>query len=412
MDPMDVTEAHVKPSSMQSKEALSRHWRLDPDVRPLNHGSFGACPTEVLEHQRTLREELERDAIRFMDDELESRMDAARRVLSMFIGADPDDVVFVSNATHGVNAVLRSMQFASGDELLVTDHEYNACTNALRFVAERWGARIVVVDIATPLHSADEVVESVLDHVSGRTRLALLDHVTSQTGLVLPIARLVRELAAQGVETLVDGAHAPGMVPLDVSGINAAYYTGNCHKWMCGPKGTGFLHVRSDLQGLIHPTVISHGANSTRTDRSRFQLEFGWTGTLDPTPHLCVPKAIETIGAMVAGGWPEVMERNHSLCLQARELVHRRLGFEPIAPDDMIGSMASFRIPNGTGDAPVPGLTLDPLKKALYETHGIQVPVFPWPSFPERMLRISAQLYNSMSDYEALCDALEAELKA
>src|SRR5213083_2109022 len=288
---------------------LACFWTLDPAVAFLNHGSFGACPRPVLEAQQRLRERLERQPVRFFVRDLEPLLDDARSALAAFLGADPEGLVFVTNATTAVNAVLRSLALAPGDQLLVTDHAYNACRNALDFVAVAARAEVVVVPVPFPLASADAAVEAVLARATPRTRLALLDHVTSPTGLVLPIERLVRELTGRGVDTLVDGAHAPGMLPLDLGALGAAYYTGNCHKWLCAPKGAGFLHVRRDRQDGIVPTTISHGLTYPRTDRSRFQLLFGRTGTSDPTPALCVPTALRFLPSLVPGGWPEVISR-------------------------------------------------------------------------------------------------------
>ncbi len=386
-------------------------WPLDPRVTFLNHGSFGSCPREVLAFQRTIRDRLERQPIQFFVRDLEGLLDAARAALAGFVGAKPDDLAFVPNATSGVNTVLRSLRFKTGDELLVTNQEYNACRNALNFVAARNRARIVVAEVPFPLASADEVVESVLGRVTAKTRLALLDHVTSQTALVLPIQRLVHELAARGVETLVDGAHAPGMVPLNLDSLGAAYYTGNCHKWLCAPKGAAFLHVRRDLQAAIRPLTISHGANSPRTDRSRFQIEFGWTGTDDPSPFLAVPKAIEFMGGRLPGGWPAVMRHNRQLALKARQVLCRALDLPAPCPDEMIGALAAFPLPDSTNTTPPKSpLYLDPLQDQLLGRHGIEVPVIPWPAAPKRLLRISAQLYNHLPQYERLAAALKATL--
>ena len=386
-------------------------WPLDPKVVFLNHGSFGSCPRPVLAFQRALRQRMERQPITFFVRQLEALLDEARATLAGFVGADPEDLVFVTNATAGVNAVLRSLRFRAGDELLVTDHEYNACRNALDFVAQRSRARVVVARVPFPLRDPAQVVAAVLDRRTWRTRLALLDHVTSQTGLVLPIERLVRELAARGIETLVDGAHAPGMVPLDLAALGAGYYTGNCHKWVCAPKGAAFLHVRRDLQAAIRPLVISHGANSPRTDRSRFLIEFGWTGTDDPTPFLAVPKAIECLRGLLPGGWPGVLHRNRELALAARRVLCETLGIEPPSPDSMIGALAAVPIPEAReAAAPKSPLYQDPLQETLLARHGIEVPVIPWPAPPSRLLRVSAQLYNHLAQYERLAEALATEL--
>jgi isopenicillin-N epimerase len=381
-------------------------WPLDPGVAFLNHGSFGSCPRAVLEVQQRLRERLERQPVQFFMRDLEAMVDAARATLAQFVGANPEDLVFVPNATVGVNTVLHSLRFKAGDELLVTDHEYNACRNAFEHAAERSGARVVVVPLPFPLRGAEEIVAAILERVTRRTRLALIDHVTSQTGLVLPIETLVRELQVRGVDTVVDGAHAPGMVPLDLHRVGAAYYTGNCHKWLCAPKGAAFLCVRRDRQPLIRPLVISHGANSERTDRSRYLIEFGWTGTGDPTASLCVPEALRFMGSLLPGGWPEVMRRNRELALAARRILCTALGIEPPAPEELIGTLVSVPIADAKGARTPDALHLDPLQEKLLAEHAIEVPVITWPLWPHRLLRISAQLYNSVPQYEQLAAAL------
>jgi len=384
---------------------MKEHWLLDPAITFLNHGSFGAAPKAVLAKQNELREQLEREPVRFMVRELEPLLDDARATLAEFVGADPASIAFVPNATAGVNAVLRSLDLDKHDELLVTSHEYNASRNALDYVAGLAGAKVVPVDVPFPLRSSDEIVERVLAAVTDRTRLLLIDHVTSQTGLIFPIARLIDELNKRGIDTLVDGAHAPGMLPLHLESLGAAYYTGNLHKWVCAPKGAAFLYVRANRRLGIRPVVISHGANATRTDRSRFHLEFDWPGTFDPSACLSVPTALQFMASLVDGGWPEVMRRNHELALRARDLLCHRLGIEAPAPDEMLGSMAAVPLPDGKPY--VPTLYGDPLQDALFYEHNIEVPLHPWPHQPKRVLRVSAQLYNTIDDYEKLADALD-----
>ena len=397
----------TRPDELERPACDPRLWPLDPDVVFLNHGSFGSCPIPVLEFQREIQNRLERQPIQFFVRDLEGLLDQARGRLAEFLGADADDLVFVPNATAGVNAVLRSLRFETGDELLVANHEYNACRNALNYVADRCGARVIVANVPFPSRGAGEIVEAILACVTSRTRLALLDHVTSQTGMVFPLDQLVASLAGRGVDVLVDGAHAPGMIPLNLRLLGAAYYTGNCHKWICAPKGAGFLHVRRDRQQRVCPLAISHGANSSRTDRSRYLIEFGWTGTSDPSAILSVPEALRYVGSLLPGGWPQVMQRNRELVLAARTILCRVLEIKPPCPDDTIGSLASVLIPDATEIRPqVSPLYSDSDQDKLRVEHGIEVPVIPWPAPPNRLLRISAQLYNSLPQYQFLAEAL------
>jgi len=392
---------------------FSRHWLIDPEVVFLNHGSFGACPQPVLAYQQELQQRLEREPADFLARRLESLLDEARELLARFVGADSDDLAFVPNATAGVNTVLRSIQFEPGDEILTTDHEYNACQNVLHYVAERTGARVVVAPIPFPLGSADRVVDALLGRVTPRTRLVLVDHVTSPTGLVFPIERIVRELDRRGIDTLVDGAHAPGMIPLDLRALAPAYYTGNCHKWVCSPKGSALLFVRRDRQNRVRPLVISHGANSPRTDRSPYRLEFDWAGTVDPTAFLCVPEAIRFMGSLLPGGWDELRARNRALALRARKLLCETLGIAPPSPEEMIGSLAAVPLPERTPPEPeLPPMSLDPIHHALFEQYRIETLGSVWPKSPQRVLRLSAQIYNDLSQYQKLAQALTVLLAA
>jgi isopenicillin-N epimerase len=387
---------------------LRAHWALDPDVVFLNHGSFGACPRTVLDRQSALRAQLEREPVRFFMRELEPLLDSAREEVARFVGARTEDVVFVRNATSGVNAVLRSLDLSPDDELLTTDHVYGACLQAMRHVAERAGARVVLARVPFPLASADEVTQAVLGAVTPRTKLALIDHVTSPTGLVFPVADIVRALASRGVDTLVDGAHAPGMVTLDLEALGAAYYTANFHKWTCAPKGAAMLWARRDRQASLHPTVISHGYASPRP-RKRLLEEFDWTGTDDPTAWLCVPDALRFVGGLVEGGWPAVQAHNRALALRARALLCEALSVPPPAPESMIGSLAAVPLPPGPAVARTS--EVEPLQDALFARHRVEVPLPPWPAPPARLLRISAHLHNSLDEYQLLCEALGEELR-
>jgi isopenicillin-N epimerase len=312
----------------------------------------------------------------------------------------------VVNATTGVNTVLRSLHLERGDQLLVTDHEYNACRNAIDTVAEESGAEVVVASIPFPNAGEDEVVAAVLEMVLPRTRLLLIDHVTSQTGMVLPIERLISEVQTRGVDVLVDGAHAPGMLALDLDSLGAAYYTGNLHKWVCAPKGAAFLHVREDRREGVRPLVISHGANAKAVKRSRFHLEHDWTGTRDPSAWLSVPTALREIESMVEGGWDEVRRRNRALALEGRGILCAALGIDAPCPDTMIGSLASLRLPDGDSGSVNELFPFDRLQERLLKDYRIEVPVIAWPAVPRRLVRISAQLYNSRPQYVALAEAL------
>jgi len=408
-----------EPSADLAPERLARYWPLDEGITFLNHGSFGACPWPVLHAQSEWRARMEREPVIFLAMELEGHLDHARARLGEFLGADADDLAFVPNATTGVNTVLRSLNLQATDEILSTDHDYNACLNAIRMVTEQAGARAVVARIPFPVESDDAIVDAIVGAAGPRTRLAVISHVTSPTALILPIQRIVAELAARGIDTLVDGAHA-GMVHVELAKLGAAYYTGNAHKWMCAPKGAGFLHVRRDRQEGVNPLVVSHGANSPRTDRSRFRLEFDWTGTADPTPYLAIPAALDFFANLLPGGLAQAMDINRQKLLVGRRKLLTAFPQPEPAPEHMIGTMASIELPpnlpptvlDRPAGAPV-GSTwpLDPLHHHLLRVHAIEVPVYAWPhtaadSPRRRLLRISAHLYNHPAQYDRLVSVL------
>jgi isopenicillin-N epimerase len=404
---------------------LARHWVLDPAVTFLNHGSFGACPRDVLDAQQRWRDRMEAQPVQFLARDLPALLADARSTLGEFVGADPDDLAFVTNATGAVNAIVRSLHFEPGDELLTDDHEYNATINVMRHVAERDRARVVVARIPFPTASSETVADAILGAVTERTRFALVSHVTSPTALVFPVERIVGALVERGIETLVDGAHAPGMLPLELDRLGAAWYTGNLHKWICAPKGSAFLHARRNRQPGIRPNTISHGMNAVlggtggHAGTTRYRAEFDWQGTLDPTPWLAAGDALRFVGGLMDGGWPAVMARNHQLVLEARAALAPALGVDPntLPPPSMLGSMVAMPLPEagplamvGAGSSP---LDTDPLQQVLLDRFRIEVPIGPWPvpaaESPDpavRLIRVSSALHNGTDDAERLAEAL------
>jgi isopenicillin-N epimerase len=391
-------------------------WSLDPGVTFLNHGSFGACPRVVLEKQAEYRRELEREPVDYLVRRMNPLVDESRGALSELIGADPADVVFVQNATAGVNSVIRSLSFEPGDEILVTAHDYNACRNVIRYLGERSGVVAVEAAVPLPITSPQQVIDAVLEKVTKRTRLAMLDHITSPTALVFPVEELVRELDRRGVDTLVDGAHSPGMLPLDVTRIGAAYYTGNCHKWLCAPKAVGFLHVRRDRQQGIQPTIVSHGWNRPRPGYSAFQDAFDWPGTLDPSPWFCVGDSIRFLDGLMPGGIEALMRRNHELAVLAQRILCERLGVESVGVESMLGSMAAVHLPDNPAAFDAQGNIVPTeewrLNNELFANFQVEVPAYYWPAAPRMVLRVCAHAYNHPAQYERLAEALKQAVPA
>jgi len=385
----------------------SAGWGFRPGIVFLNHGSFGACPRPILELQTELRRQMEAEPVQFLWRRYEERLEPARAALAQFVGASSRDLAFLTNTTTGINAALRSLGLRPGDALLTTNLDYNACHNVLVEVARRARARLLVAHIPFPLRGPDDVVEAVLRAVTPRTRLAMLDHVTSDSALVLPIARLVRELEARGVPTLVDGAHAPGMVPLNLARLRPAYYAGNLHKWVCAPKGAAFLWVRPDLQAGLQPSVISHGNNRRRIGFTPFQDRFDWPGTFDPTAWMCVGEAIRWMGGLLPGGWAEVRAHNHNLAIRARTLLCEAWKVAVPCPASLLGAMATVPLPTRLQGRP-PNGKIDADQLRLYDEFGFEVPFNRIGQPPARYLRISAQVYNSLEQYRRLARAVEA----
>lgn len=371
---------------------------LDPDRITLNHGSFGACLRTTLARQDVLRAELEADPTGFFDERYPTLLEETRSKVAALVGADPEGLVFVANATTGVATVLSSLLAAGaigpGDEVCTTDHVYPACRNALAAMAERAGAELVIAPVPFPLADPMEVERAVLAAVGPRTRLVLLDHVTSPTGLVFPLATLVPALESRGIAVLVDGAHAPGMVDVDLRALGASYYTANLHKWVSAPKASALLWARADRRATLHPLVVSHGRG-----KGLF-AEFDWTGTFDPTALFSVPAAIDGLSALDARGLPGVMAQAHDKALRAQRVLCDALDIAVPAPASMIGSLVSVPLPpraEGVDGGPGAG-SRDPDRKALETELRTRVPFFPWPDGRSRLLRLSLAPYVSDDD--------------
>ena len=393
-----------------SRSTLATEWNLESGRVFLNHGSFGATPTSVRREQRRWQDIMEAEPVRFFEDMMPTVLQDVRQKLADFLQCDSNDLALVENATSGVNTVMRSLEFAEGDEILVPDHAYQACRNTIDFVAQRWGAKVVTVPLPFPIEGPHVVMDAMLGAVTDRTVLAMIDTVTSPTGLRMPFEELTAELEGRGVSVLLDAAHGIGMVPLNLDELGASYTTSNCHKWLCAPKGSAFLHVRKDKQADIHPLTISHGMTFPLGDTTRFRHEFDWTGTRDMSAHCALPTAIDHVGGLLEGGWPAIMQHNHDLAIRGRNILCQALGLTPPCPDEMVTCIATLILPEQSEGGGIPLHEPDPLHVVLSEKYGIQVPVWSWPSPRGRYFRISAQLYNSEEEYRYLAWALQQEL--
>lgn len=373
-------------------------WMLDPSLHHLNHGSFGAVPVAVLESQDGWRRRFERDPVGFVDGGLLPALDLVRGTWASLLGAEQAGVVMLRNTTTGISTVLRTVlpTLPPASEVVITDHAYNATRIAVEVEAARFGHRVVTALVPFPLQSPDEVVDAVLARVGPRTGLVVVDLVTSSTALRLPVEALVAALGPD-VPVLVDAAHGPGMVEVDVDRLGAAFVVANGHKWLCAPRGSAAMVVREDWRERTRPLVVSHGwEEGFAPERSRFHATFDWTGTDDPTPWLCVPDAVATLSRMSPDGLAGVREDNRALALHARDLLCDALAIDPPAPEQMLASMASVPIPGEQRGM------LDPLGATLRE-HGFVVAVF---GGSRRVLRVSAAPYNHADEYAELATLL------
>ncbi len=376
---------------------------LDPEVTFLNHGSYGACPRPVFARYQAWQMQLERQPVAFLDPArgLSGWMRDARVAMAGQLGVEADSIVGLTNATEGLNIVAQSLRLNPGDEILTTDHEYAAVDKTFAYVARRSGAVVVPVTIPLPMTDAGAFTDALLAGITARTRVIFLSHITSATALVFPIEAIIAEARMRGIITVIDGAHAPGHITLDLTALDADYYAGNCHKWLMAPKGSAFLYVRPELQAALNPLVISHGWTADAGQPGTKGV-FGNTpfidglemqGTRDPSAWLCVPDAI---AFRDQHGWDQVAARCRDLVQDTAARVAAITGLAPL-------SSPQFCAPQMVA-MPVPRCDPMVLKLALLNDHGIEIPCFDWKD--HTITRVSAQGYNTQSDMDKLVNAL------
>ncbi len=375
-------------------ENLKPLFLLDPEVVFLNHGSFGACPRPVFETYQRWQRELERQPVEFLGRRANDLLAEARTALGAYLGAPPEDLVYFSNPTTAVNMVARSLALGPGDEILTTDHEYGAMDRAWRFMCGKTGAQYVRRVMPLPLTTAEALVDAFWAGVTEHTRVIFISHLTSPTALIFPVAAICRRARAAGILTVVDGAHGPGHLPLDLAALGADLYAGACHKWLMAPKGAAFLYARPEAQARLEPLVVSWGWESETPGPSRFIDYHEWQGTRDLAAFLAVPAAIRF---QAERGWEQVRATCHALASEARARVNALTGLAPLSPDSpaWFGQMVAMRLPAVDGAA---------LKARLYAEYRLEVPLVAWQGAD--FLRVSFQGYNTRADLEALLAAL------
>jgi len=368
---------------------------LDPEVIFLNHGSFGACPKTVFEVYQNWQRELERQPVEFLSRRIADLLAEARTQLAAYLGVESDEVVYFSNPTMAINMVARSLDLHPGDEVLASDHEYGALDRTWRFICRQKGAKYIQRPIALPITSQADVVEAFWQGVSEHTRVIFISHITSPTALVFPVEEICQRARTAGILTIVDGAHAPGQIQLDLNVIGADLYAGACHKWLCAPKGAGFLFARRSIQSRLAPLVVSWGYESEKPGPSQFIDYHEWQGTRDLSAFLSVPAAIEF---QALHDWRAVRRRCHALASQTRARINTLTDLPAICPDspEWYGQMFVALLPAG--------VATEGLKARLYEEYHIEVPLHRWNNQP--LIRVSFQVYNDTADTDALLMAL------
>ncbi|UCF62259.1 MAG: aminotransferase class V-fold PLP-dependent enzyme [Anaerolineaceae bacterium] len=373
---------------------LKSEFMLDPEVTFLNHGSFGACPRPVFETYQEWQRELERQPVKFLARRARELMAEARTALADFLHCSEDEVVYFTNPTTAINMVARSLELEPGDEILTTDHEYGAMDRTWRFICQQIGARYVRQPIPLPVTTPEDFMETFFSGISPRTRLVFISHITSPTALCFPVEAICHRARQLGLLSIVDGAHAPGQVPLDLTRLGADLYTGACHKWLCAPKGAAFLYARREVQERLRPLVISWGWEAENPSDSRFIDHHEWQGTRDIAAFLSVPAAIRF---QQDRRWNTIRQGCNELASKTRERINSMTGFDPLCPDTQDWFIQMFA-------ARLPELDCEAFQRQLHDEHRVEVAVYRWNDQP--LIRVSFQAYNDEGDAGALLHAL------
>ena len=372
---------------------LAEKFLLNPEITFLNHGSFGATPRIVFEHYQALQLELEHQPVEFLARELDQRIDQARESLAKYLNASPSNLIFVANVTVAINIVARNLRLGSGDQVLTSDHEYGAMDRMWRFLSKRRGFEYIIQQIPTPFQSDKDILEAFWEGVTDRTRVIFLSHITSPTALTMPVKEICLRAREQNILTVIDGAHSPGQIDLELDALGADFYVANLHKWLCAPKGSGFLYVRREHHEILEPLVVSWGWESENPGISILADYHEWQGTHDPAALLATPTAIDF---QQNHDWDAVRDLCHELAIGFQQKVNTLTGFEPLSSPSFYEQMVAVRLPN-----------VDPetFQKRLYDEFRIEIPVFLWNDLP--LIRISVQGYNSSDDVDKVVTALK-----
>ena len=390
----------IRNSSMKlgSKE-IKTLFHLDRNVTYLNHGSFGACPKELLKIQYNFKKELEREPVKHLAFDIVKNLEKSRKALSHYVNCDKDDVVYFPNPSTALNTVLRSLRLDRGDEVLSTNHEYGAMDKAWNYLSKQIGFKYINQKISVPLTTKDFFIKEFVKGITNKTRVIFLSHITSPTGLIFPIKEICEIASEKKIITIIDGAHVPGHIKLDLKDLNVDFYSGACHKWMCSPKGVAFLYAKKNRQDIIEPLVISWGYDSENPSSSQFLDYLQWQGTNDISAYLTIP---ETINFLKKKNWNEKAKKCRELNLWAANKVQQELKLKPLANSHFLGQMSSYLF-DFKGD-----LLSNQLE--FYKKYKIQIPFFSWND--NTLFRISVQAYNNKEEIENFIHCFKDHFKA